>query len=89
MFSLHLLRKNFMRKLVFRDEETGEFLSRATVNRMRGQGVEVHGEYVFIDTEESPVINSIEDIFDYEENYDYEDFVEYEFHATGDTGKAE
>jgi hypothetical protein len=74
-------------KTVYRDYRKGhegEFITRETYNRMRGQGIDVRTERVEIPDAET--VTSVDDLFEYED-YPDDELFEYEFHATGDTGR--
>lgn len=77
-----------MARLVYRDYRPGgggRFVSEATYNRSVGQGGElIHREYV--GAAESPYIDSVDELYDYE---DIEDFDTQEYFVTGDTGREE
>ena len=81
------------RRRIFRDYRSGsskgQFVSKADADRSRSQGGDdIRGEYM--DAPDSETITNVDDLFDlYEDtSFDPEDFVEYEYHGTGDTGRA-
>lgn len=75
------------RRYVYRDYRPGhhgEFTSEETFNRSQGQGVTCH---VHRERVETGTPATLEDIWEFDD-YPDEELYEYEFHGTGDTGKA-
>ena len=73
------------RRIIYRDYRAGrkgQFASKETFNRSRGQGVTCHVHREFV--KKPNIIEDIDDLYDIEDESDLEP---QEFHGTGDTGR--
>jgi hypothetical protein len=73
------------RRRIFRNVNTGEFVTEETYNRVVAQGGDsVKGQYIEVGDENTAT--SADDLFDMYEEYG-DDFEPEEYHGTGDTGR--
>lgn len=73
------------RRRIFRNVNTGEFVTEETYNRVVAQGGDsVKGQYIEVSDENTAT--SAEDLFEMYEDYG-DDFDPAEYHGTGDTGR--